>query len=327
MDGVATGYLGRRLPCRIRKPFDSTFSLHSAVPFQASNEKRVTVSSEELFRFTGFGLRWRGWEKVMIVSNEDGERSSSAHLPEMLVRTLRHEVGDLLQSVYSAVAILQERLPSGQTLERTILADLRGRAETCKNELDATHDLVCPLSLNRDWTDLSELSSGITAAFALRRPGLQVVSETSQPIKAWVDAPRLAHAGKLLMGSLCDAARKQVVVRTIGHPDIESAVLEGFLPARDGPTPGNEPAELADRAFQSHDTHASASRWPSHSNGELHGGRIVTNAPPQGGSKSIWFCRSASPTHEHDPTIFRIGEKAAVVCPRLRDGSSKKSFG
>lgn len=144
---------------------------------------------------------------------DDGERMPSAHFVEMVVRTLRHEVGDLLQSVYSAVAILQERLPRGQTLERTILADLRGRAETCKNELDATHDLVCPLSLNLDWVELSELASGIAASFSLRHPGLQIVCEAPHPVKVWGDAAKLGQAGTMLMMSLCQAARSKIVLR------------------------------------------------------------------------------------------------------------------
>src|SRR5579875_1795595 len=121
-------------------------------------------------------------------TNVDGEQMSSTHFVEMVVRTLRHEVGDLLQSVYSAVAILQERLPRGQSLERTILSDLRGRAEACKNELDATHDLVCPLNLNLSWVELSELASTIVAAFSLRHPGLQIVCDAPRPVKVWGDA-------------------------------------------------------------------------------------------------------------------------------------------
>src|SRR5262245_1200892 len=69
------------------------------------------------------------------------------NLPEALARTLRHEVGDLLQTVYATVAILQERLPRDWSLERRVLTDLRGRAEVCKNLLDNVHDLVCPVSL------------------------------------------------------------------------------------------------------------------------------------------------------------------------------------
>src|SRR5262245_23193224 len=45
------------------------------------------------------------------------------NLPEALARTLRHEVGDLLQTVYATVAILQERLPREWSLERRVLTD------------------------------------------------------------------------------------------------------------------------------------------------------------------------------------------------------------
>jgi len=148
----------------------------------------------------------------------DGERATSAPFVEMVVRTLRHEVGDLLQSVYSAVAILQERLPRGQSLERTILSDLRGRAEVCKNELDATHDLVCPLNLNLDWVELSELASAIAGAFSLKHPGLQIVCEATRPIKVWGDATKLSQAGTMLMLSLCQAARSRIVIRVTDQP-------------------------------------------------------------------------------------------------------------
>jgi two-component system sensor histidine kinase PfeS len=146
-------------------------------------------------------------------TNVDGEQMSSTHFVEMVVRTLRHEVGDLLQSVYSAVAILQERLPRGQSLERTILTDLRGRAEMCKNELDATHDLVCPLQLNLDWVELSELAAGIAASFSLRHPGLQIICEAPQPLRVWGDASKLGQVGTMLLMSLCQTARSKVLMR------------------------------------------------------------------------------------------------------------------
>jgi K+-sensing histidine kinase KdpD len=165
-------------------------------------------------------------------TNEEGERGRSTHFVEMVVRTLRHEVGDLLQSVYSAVAILQERLPRGQNLEHTILADLRGRAEMCKNELDAAHDLVCPLHLSLDWLELSELASGLAAAVALRYPGLQIVCEAPRPVKAWGDAPKLVQAGSMLTMSLCQAARSKVWIGVEASAD-NGTVQWSF--AHDGP--------------------------------------------------------------------------------------------
>src|SRR5690242_12596189 len=89
-----------------------------------------------------------------------------SRLLEVVTRTLRHEVGDLLQTVYSTVAILQERLSPGATLERRFLADLRNRAETCKNELDAIHDLVLPITLRPAPVDLAETVAGLTAVIA-----------------------------------------------------------------------------------------------------------------------------------------------------------------
>jgi signal transduction histidine kinase len=213
--------------------------------------------------------------------NEAKETAASARLAEMVVRTLRHEVGDLLQSVYSAVAILQERLPQGQTLERTILTDLRGRAEICKNELDAAHDLVCPLHLNRDLGDLSELTSNLAATFALRYPGLQVICEAVRPLKVWADAPRLAQVGNLLMLSLCQGARKEVVVRTFAQPS--SGTAEWTL-SHDGPTPTAEQLSWLAAPF-------STTRYARFGLAlgfarrviELHGGRIGAAATPEGG--------------------------------------------
>src|SRR5436305_3361710 len=98
----------------------------------------------------------------------------SPRLVETIARTLRHEVGDLLQTVYSTVAILQERLPADQALERRLLADLKGRAENCRNELDAVVDLVCPLRPTFALTDLVELSSGLVNNYARRFPALKV---------------------------------------------------------------------------------------------------------------------------------------------------------
>jgi signal transduction histidine kinase len=164
--------------------------------------------------------------------NANGERTPAPPLVEMVVRTLRHEVGDLLQSVYSAVAILQERLPQGQSLERTILTDLRGRAEICKNELDATHDLVCPLNLHLDWVELSELAASIAASFALRHPGLQIICEAPRPVKVWSDGAKLGQVGTLLMMSLCPAARSKVLMRVAKQPS-QNGVEWSFR--RDGP--------------------------------------------------------------------------------------------
>ncbi|HEX5272585.1 MAG TPA: hypothetical protein VFW33_18940, partial [Gemmataceae bacterium] len=91
-------------------------------------------------------------------------------VPEAIVRTIRHEVGDLLQTVYAAVAILKERLPPDLATERRILTDMRARAEGCRDLLDTVHDLVCPISLSVEEVDLAELVRGIASRVGARHP-------------------------------------------------------------------------------------------------------------------------------------------------------------
>lgn len=218
-------------------------------------------------------------------SIDAGERTLSAHRTEMVVRTLRHEVGDLLQSVYSAVAILQERLPRGQTLERTILTDLRARAETCKNELDAAHDLVCPMNLNCDWIDLSEVAGNIAAHFSLRYPALQIVSETAQPLQIWGDGVRLAQAGTLLMTSLCPAAKSRLLVRTC-PASADGLVRWTFV--HDGPAPTAEQLSwLAEPFHTTRQARMGLALAFAHLVLHLHGGQATAGEGPQGGLEVV----------------------------------------
>ena len=143
---------------------------------------------------------------------------SPSRLLETVTRTLRHEVGDLLQTVYSTVAILQERVPPDAKLERRFLADLRARAETCKHELDAVHDLVLPITLKYGLVDLAELASMLTAAVGPRYSGVEVRAESSGPLPITADAQRLEQAGRLLLINLCQSARGRVEVRTAPGP-------------------------------------------------------------------------------------------------------------
>jgi signal transduction histidine kinase len=206
-------------------------------------------------------------------SDPVGEGSRTTPSLEIVVRTLRHEVGDLLQSVYSAVAILQDRLPPGQTLERTILTDLRRRAETCKHELDATHDLICPVKLNADWMELSELASNIAATFSARHPGSQVECDSSRLVTIWGDAQRLSQMGTMLLTSLCQAARSKVKMQ-VALDAKEACAAWRFH--HDGPQATDEQLSWLSEAF-------STTRQARFGLGlalarrivELHGGRVT----------------------------------------------------
>ncbi|MHB1423228.1 MAG: sensor histidine kinase [Gemmataceae bacterium] len=214
-------------------------------------------------------------------TSDDSERNRSGHFVEMVVRTLRHEVGDLLQSVYSAVAILQERLPKGQTLERTVLGDLRGRAEACKFELDATHDLVCPVDLNLNWVELSELASGIAASFALRNPGLQIVCEAPHPVKVWGDAAKLGQAATLLMIPFCQTARTKIVIR-VSMRQAEGTAEWSFT--HDGPAATAEQLGWLTAPFGT-TRHARFGLGLAFARrvAELQGGRVAAGETPEGG--------------------------------------------
>src|SRR3974390_1456295 len=85
-------------------------------------------------------------------------RPPARSLPEALVRTLRHELGDFLQKIYATVAILKTRLPATCEMEHGLLMRLRARAEDCKDVLDAAHDYVCAVIPEYQPADLAELA-------------------------------------------------------------------------------------------------------------------------------------------------------------------------
>jgi two-component system, OmpR family, sensor histidine kinase MtrB len=134
-------------------------------------------------------------------------------LPERVARTLRHEVGDLLQTVYATAAILQQRLPAGMDLERSIVADLHTRAELCKNLLDTVHDLVCPVTLSPEPVDLADLARVLVGQASHRRPKLQIVAETESLPRVQADLKRMEQMGRLLLDHACRSARSTVRFR------------------------------------------------------------------------------------------------------------------
>jgi signal transduction histidine kinase len=207
-------------------------------------------------------------------------RPESTPSLEIVARLLRHEVGDLLQTVYAAVAILQERLPADWDRERRLLADLRARAENCKHELDALHDLVGPLTLAAAPLDLGDLAAAVVAQVAGRLPALAFPLERTGALPVVADAQRLTQVGTLLLLSAAQSARSQVRVRAgpAGPGEVEWSVWDDGLPA---------PPEVLtwlERSFAT--THhalpgltlALAQRVL-----RLHGGRVEAANPAEGG--------------------------------------------
>jgi signal transduction histidine kinase len=133
--------------------------------------------------------------------------------PEAVVRTLRHEVGDLLQTVYAAVAILKERLPADCQTERRILVDMRSRAESCRDLLDTVHDLVCPMTLMLDDVDVAELVRTVAGRVGTRYPRVVLRLEAAGVAPVQADERRLAQLLTVLLADACSVAKSAVVCR------------------------------------------------------------------------------------------------------------------
>ena len=136
----------------------------------------------------------------------------------MVARTFRHEVGDLLQTVYSSIAILRSRLPAGAESERRLLADFHAQAEACKFKLDAIQDLTCPLKLNVGPTNLAEVVAGLAARLGPRYPQLQLRVEAPRSLPLTADGQRLGQVGHMLLLNACQVAHKEVQVH-VGQDD------------------------------------------------------------------------------------------------------------
>ncbi len=194
-------------------------------------------------------------------------------MPEVVVRLLRHEVGDLLQTVYATAAILQEKLPRDWALERRIVGDLRTRGEACKNLLDTVHDLVCPILLNPEPVHPAEVASALVNAAGARHPKLQVQAEGDSVPAISADARRLAQLGTLLLAHACGRARLQV--HFVTRPGPGSGGVE-WVVADDGePLAEDELQRLFQPFVSTRHTYETLAPALAQRIVQLHGGRIA----------------------------------------------------
>src|SRR5437588_12606869 len=105
-----------------------------------------------------------------MVTENEGASAPARERTQRMARLLRHEVGDLLQSVYSTVAVLIERLPAELKLERRLISDLKNRAELCKGELDAVVELVMQQPQTQDRIELVSLLGTLLSQVQRRFP-------------------------------------------------------------------------------------------------------------------------------------------------------------
>lgn len=144
------------------------------------------------------------------------DRTPPPPLAELVARTLRHEVGDLLQAVYATAALAQQRLPDDGGPERRLLTGLRLRAEVCKHELDAVYDLISRQEADRAPADLGQLLNELAGEAARRFPALEVRAEVGGPAEVFADGRWLAQAVAFLLLNACQTARGRVVL-SVGH--------------------------------------------------------------------------------------------------------------
>jgi signal transduction histidine kinase len=207
-------------------------------------------------------------------------RSRPQTVSEAVVRTLRHEVGDLLQTVYAAVAILKERLPPDLQTERRILSDLRTRAESCRDLLDTVHDLVCPITLTVEEVDVPELARAVVSRLGVRYPRVAVKLEEAPAPVLRGDPRRLTQLLAALLVNACATAKGQVVCRVGpgGPGQVTCSVTD------DGP---GVPADRAGMLFNVLTTTPHGHLGPglalARRLAELHGGRITAANRPEGG--------------------------------------------
>jgi signal transduction histidine kinase len=216
----------------------------------------------------------------------DQEPNISAQAMQMMARTCRHEVGGLLQTIYATVAILQDRLTGGFDLEHRLLADLKARAETCREELDGLADLVSPLHFSPSAVDLAPLTALSLPRLRARFPALQIGCDAPGPAEVWVDPRRLHQVLALLLVGVCQGAVRQVEVRVTGGPAGGEWAVR-----RDGPPAGQDQLVWLDRPFATtHEALLGIGLALARRVARVHGGRLEADNPTGGGFRvTLWL--------------------------------------
>ena len=217
-------------------------------------------------------------------TSAESRLTPSARTLQMVARTLRHEVGDLLQTIYSAIAILRSRLPAGAENERRLLTELHTQAETCKFKLDAVQDLTCPIKLNVGPTNLAEVVMGLAARLGPRFPQVQLHVEAPRSLPLTADGQRLGQVGHLLLINACQSAEREVRMQVTSGADgrVEWSIAD------DGPGANEEQLGwLAEPFTTTHFAQFGLGLALARRVAELHGGTVTAGNAPEGGFRVV----------------------------------------
>lgn len=217
----------------------------------------------------------------MTGNPNDPGRLMQRSLPEALVRSLRHEIGDLLQKVYASVAILKERLPADRSMEHGVLARLGSRAETCRRVLDTAHDFVCPITLEYQPVDLAQVTAAAVGWAKERHPKVQWTVEAPEPAVISADAKRIRQLIELLLANAAEAGGTHVTVCAALAPGGREAE---WRISDDGPGTAPEFRHfLFTPFFTTRPGHSGLGLALARKLVELHGGQISADDLPAGG--------------------------------------------
>jgi two-component system sensor kinase FixL len=239
-------------------------------------------------------------ESVVSTTVSDPETRPPAPLAQSLGRSLRHELGDFLQKVYASVAILEARLPATWQIEREVLSRLRQRAEGCRVFLDTVQDYLCPLTLNARTVDLAEVAQQLSQDAGQKFPGIQIQSESVQPVWITADPERINQVGEALLTNACEAARSQVTFATTA--DSAGGTVQWVIDD-DGPGLSSDSSASLFRPFSStRPGHAGLGLVLVQKLVMMHGGRItLTNRPDGGCSARVSLPMGGVPVPAYSP--------------------------
>jgi two-component system sensor histidine kinase BaeS len=217
----------------------------------------------------------------------------SPRLLQMVARTLRHEVGDLLQTLYSAVAIFRSRLPETAAAERRLLSELHIQAEVCKSKLDAIQDLTCPLALNRAPTNLADVIGGLASRIGPRFPQIRLNLEGPRSLVISADGQRLSQVGYLLLVNACHAAQQEATVHfgPAGEGGAEWVIADDGLGVNE-----EQMTWLTAPFSTTHFAQFGLGLALARRVVELHGGQVSAGNRPEGGFRVVMTLPAGAPT-------------------------------
>src|SRR5262249_9150569 len=144
-----------------------------------------------------------------------------------------------LQTIYATVALLQHR-PALDEVGLRLLGDLRYRAELCRQELDAVHDLLCPLEAEPDPVDLEEVLREGLRPLVPRYPDKRAPVDLTGRAVARAASGRTRMAVGLLLSNAFAVAQHEV---TVWAGRLAASAEVALTIADDGP--GATPEQLA----------------------------------------------------------------------------------